>query len=133
MVGLPQQLPTFWLSLAAVLLLAKHLIADFFVQTEWMAVGKSQETGWVLPLSIHAGIHAFGTLIICLALAPAIFWFAAVDFVVHFLLDRAKGLLTRRAALTPNHSTFWWLLGTDQSLHGLTNFIFALWIAAAHG
>ena len=132
MFGLPQQLPTVWLSLAVILLLAKHLVADFFVQTHWMAEGKGQERNWLLPLSVHVGIHALGTLIVCLACAPAVYWFAAVEFVVHFILDRAKGVLTRRLSATPSQSQFWWLLGIDQSLHTLTNFIFALWIAAAH-
>jgi hypothetical protein len=57
----------------------------------------------------------------------------AVDFIVHFLLDRTKGLLTRRWSATPSEPIFWWSMGIDQSLHGLTHFIFALWIAAAHG
>ena len=87
----------YWLSLSVIAFLAKHLITDFFLQTSWMALGKTQTTGWVLPLSVHAGIHAIGTLLICLALAPALSWFAAADFIVHFLLDRAEGLRRRGA------------------------------------
>jgi hypothetical protein len=131
MAGLPSQLPTFWLCLAVLLFLAKHLIADFLVQTGWMAVGKEGATGWLLPLAVHAAIHAFGTLIICLALARALFWFSGVDFIVHSLLDRTKGLLRRRYAATPGPSVFWRLLGVDQTLHGLTRFIFALRLGAA--
>ncbi len=133
MSGLPQQLPTFWLSLAVILFLAKHVIADFLVQSNWMAEGKSRETQWVLPLSVHSGIHAFGTLAICLALTPALSWLAIVDFIVHFMLDRAKSLLARHVSATPGQSIFWLLFGLDQSLHQLTHFIFALLIAAAHG
>jgi hypothetical protein len=133
MCGLPQLLPTFWLSLAVVLFLAKHLIADFLFQSDWMVEGKSRETRWVLPLATHSAIHAMGTLVICLALTPALFWLAVVDFVVHFLLDRSKSLLTRRASAAPDQSIFWLLLGVDQSLHQLTHFTFALLIAAGHG
>ncbi len=132
MAGLPAQLPTSWLSLAVLLFLCKHLIADFFVQTSWMALGKEAEAGWLPPLAVHAAIHALGTLIICLMIAPALFWFSGVDFIVHSFLDRAKGLLRRRYEATPSQSIFWWLLGVDQTLHGLTHFIFALWLAAAH-
>jgi len=133
MFGLPQQLSTVSISLAVLAFLAKHLLADFFLQTNWMALGKTTRTKWVLPLSVHAGIHALGTLAICLAMAPALSWFAAADLVVHFLLDRAKAVLARRWSATPEKSVFWWLLGIDQTLHGLTHFVFALWIAAAHG
>ncbi|MCW2318313.1 hypothetical protein M2322_003882 [Rhodoblastus acidophilus] len=133
MVGLPQQLSTVWLIVSVVAFLAKHLITDFFLQTKWMALGKTRTVGWVLPLSVHTGVHAAGTLAICLALAPALSWFAVVDFFVHFLLDRVKAVLARRWSATPDQQIFWWLLGTDQTLHALTHFIFALWIAAARG
>ena len=33
-----------------VLLTVKHIIADFVLQTAWMAHGKDQKTGWALPL-----------------------------------------------------------------------------------
>jgi hypothetical protein len=132
MFGLPLQLPTLWLCAAVILFLIKHLIADFFVQTQWMVVGKGKESGWMGPLTAHSAIHAFGTLAICLVLAPALFWLAAVDFIVHFGLDRMKEVFARRASVTPSEPMFWRLLGIDQSLHGLTHFIFVLYIAAAH-
>ena len=131
-IELPAQLPTLWLSAAVILFLIKHLVADFFVQTQWMVVGKGKVSGWLWPLTAHSAIHAFGTLVICLALAPALSWLAAVDFVVHFGLDRWKEVFARRASVTPREPMFWRLLGTDQCLHGLTHFIFALYIAAAH-
>jgi Protein of unknown function (DUF3307) len=132
MFGLPLQLPTLWLCAAVVLFFIKHLVADFFVQTQWMVVGKGKASGWIAPLTAHSAIHAGGTLAICLVLAPALSWLAAVDFIVHFWLDRWKELFVRRASFTPSQPMFWRLLGIDQTLHGLTHFIFALFIAAAH-
>jgi hypothetical protein len=132
MFGLPLQLPTLWLCAAVILFLIKHLIADFFVQTQWMVVGKGKASGWLWPLTAHSAIHAAGTLAICLVLAPALSWLAAIDFVVHFGLDRFKEVFARRASVTPSDPMFWRLLGIDQCLHGLTHFIFALCIAAAH-
>lgn len=128
----PAQLSTTWLCVAVVLFTVKHLVADFFLQTSWIALGKERAEGWILPLTIHAAIHATGTLMICLALAPALTWFAAADFVVHAALDRGKGLLARRFSATPSTPVFWWLLGIDQSLHALTHFIFAVSLTAAH-
>jgi hypothetical protein len=132
MFGIPLQIPTLWLGAAMILFLVKHLIADFFFQTQWMIAAKGRSSNWILPLAAHSAIHALGTLAICLLLAPALFWFGAVDMVVHFSLDRGKEYWVRRAAVTPREPLFWRLLGIDQSLHGLTHFIFALGIAAAH-
>ena len=35
------------------LLTFKHIIADFVLQTAWMAHGKDQKHGWALPLLVH--------------------------------------------------------------------------------
>ncbi len=39
------------------LLTAKHIVADFMLQTSWMAIGKDQKTGWALPLLAHCLVH----------------------------------------------------------------------------
>jgi hypothetical protein len=129
---LPEQLPTAWLCVAMLLFIVKHLVADFFLQTSWMALGKERVEDWLKPLTAHAAIHAIGTLLLCLALAPALIWLAGIDFVVHCAIDRGKGLLGRRFSATPDKTVFWWLLGIDQSLHALTHFLFALALTAAH-
>lgn len=104
--------------------LAKHLVCDYFLQTVWMVRGKERRAGWLAPLAAHAGIHAAGTLLIVLAIAPALWWLAAVDFLLHALVDRAKAILTR--GTDPGRPLFWWLFGTDQALHQLTHFGFVL-------
>ncbi|MBB4197874.1 hypothetical protein GGD83_001666 [Rhodoblastus sphagnicola] len=114
------------------LFIVKHLVADFYLQSSWMALGKERVEGWRAPLAAHAAIHALGTLLLCVALAPALFWLAALDFVVHAAVDRGKGVLARRASATPSTAVYWRLLGLDQSLHALTHFVFALALTAAH-
>lgn len=55
------------LILLAILLIAfqiKHLIADYYLQFEYMYKNKGQVTGWFGPLKDHATIHAAGTGII---------------------------------------------------------------------
>ena len=113
----------------------KHLFADFFLQNEYM-LGKFRQSGWVKPLAAHCGVHAAMTLAICLAFRPELAWLAAVDFVVHFTMDRIKAspfMLGRYKALsareivsaTPeerrHNKYFWWSLGFDQYVHQLTN------------
>ena len=120
-------------ALAAVYLafVVKQLLADYFLQTIWMVTGKGAERGWVVPLAAHAGIHAAGTLLIVLAVRPSFWWLAAVDFVVHFAIDRGKALAVRRLGYAMTDSGFWWAIGTDQALHQVTHFAFVLLLLVA--
>ena len=132
MFGIPLQIPTLWLGAAMILFLCEAPDRRFFLSD---AVDDRRE-GTFFQLDIAASrpfrnscARNLGHLSVacsCLVLA----W--AVDMVVHFLLDRGKEYWVRRASVTPREPLFWRLLGIDQSLHGLTHFIFALGIAAAH-
>ncbi|HXT09631.1 MAG TPA: DUF3307 domain-containing protein [Roseiarcus sp.] len=130
--GVPNVISTTWIIAALVIFLAKHLVADFFLQTAWMANGKEQPTGWFAPLLAHVLVHTAATALIFAILAPAYIWMAAVDFVVHFAIDRAKGLLNRAFDTGPTKTGFWWLIGIDQTLHHLTHLGFAVLIAVMH-
>ena len=111
-------------------LTAKHIVADFFLQNTWMALGKDQKTGWALPLLAHCLIHLAVAMALILIIAPR-FWFVAViDFVIHLLVDRAKGLCVSSFNVTPEHQWFWWLIGIDQALHHLTGFGLSIFMAA---
>ncbi len=99
----------------------KHYVADFVLQTNWMARGKEQMTGWFAPLVVHAGCHALIALILTLALSPKLWWLSLVDFGVHFLIDRGKTAMSHWGQWRIDQPAFWWLLGFDQLLHQLTN------------
>lgn len=114
----------FWL-LAGLTL--KHFLADFVLQTRWMATGKESATGWILPLGCHAGLHGLGTSLIALAFVPQAWWLGLVDFAIHAVIDRAKAMTSRHFGLEPNQSGYWWLFGFDQFLHQMTNL--GLWAA----
>jgi hypothetical protein len=113
--------PVWAMLLVAVLVATKHYIADFLLQTNWMARGKECRSGWLLPLTSHVLCHAGLTLVIALGIAPRLWWLALVDFGVHFGIDRGKALLGQLGRWTPADEKFWWLLGFDQYLHQLTN------------
>jgi len=127
----PDKISTAWFLAALVVFLFKHLFADFILQTSWMANGKEREQGWIVPLTVHAGIHAATTALIFYAWLPVYFWMAGVDFAVHFVIDRAKGETGRALKVDNTQSVYWWIFGVDQTLHHLTHLGFALLIAVA--
>lgn len=118
-------------SLAAwfVALAFKHVVADFFLQTAWIAE-KDRAVGWALPLLTHCLIHGVLTTLIVVAVVPR-FWFVGLlDFAIHLAIDRAKGFLVARFAIGLGDRWFWWLIGIDQALHHLTGFALAALLAA---
>ncbi|HEY9787157.1 MAG TPA: DUF3307 domain-containing protein, partial [Candidatus Obscuribacterales bacterium] len=67
----------------------KHYLADYVLQNQYM-LGKFRREGWLAPLTAHCLVHAVMTLAICLCVNPSLAWLAALDFVLHFTMDRIK-------------------------------------------
>lgn len=111
------------------LLSAKHVLADFYWQPEWMVVGKERATQWAPPLLAHCLIHGCATTLLLVVLEPQLWFLGTVDAVIHLLIDRCKGIVTTRFRLTPNDRPFWAVLGIDQTCHHLTSFVLAIVIA----
>jgi E3 ubiquitin-protein ligase DOA10 len=114
------------------LLTAKHIIADFMLQNSWMAIGKDQKKGWALPLLAHCLVHLATALLLIVVVSPR-FWFVAfIDFFIHILVDRAKGICASSFGVTleSGHPWFWTLIGVDQALHHLTGFGLSIFMAA---
>jgi len=95
------------LTLAAVaVLMFKHTVADFYLQTPYQYLNKGTygHPGGFL----HAGIHAALTPFVYLVLVPSslllVLGITLTEFAVHYHGDWL----------------FWYALGTDQLLHGLT-------------
>ncbi len=107
--------------IASALLLAKHFVADFPLQTANMLANKGTygHMGGITHAAIHAGLSVpilmlfTGKLGLILALAVA-------EFIVHYHIDWGKETLTKRLRLTPVDRTFWALIGLDQLAHHLT-------------
>ncbi len=113
-------------ALLGVAFIIKHVLADFALQTPWMAERKEAASGWALPLAAHCACHMTVTVLIVLVAVPSLWWLAVVDFVVHATIDRGKGLAVRHAGFAPTQDKGWWLiLATDQALHQLTHLGFA--------
>ena len=118
----------------ALLILAfavKQLGADFLLQSNWMAQGKDRTSDWMAPLCAHTGLHGLGTLLITLAVKPALWWLALADFAIHTGIDRGKALIGQRTHFPATDARFWWLIGVDQFLHQVTHIGLAVVLAVA--
>lgn len=111
------------LLLAAVaVLMFKHMVADFYLQTPYQYLNKGTygHPGGL----IHSGIHVTLTPLVYLVLAPGSLLLAAAiaagEFAVHYHTDWAKEQITHRNGWTAQDPPFWNALGTDQLVHGLT-------------
>lgn len=110
----------------------KHMLADFYWQTGWMAANKGRY-GHSAGLA-HSGIHIAASLPILVFMGlglPAIVGFLVGEFVFHYHVDWAKDRLIRRAGLATSSSGFWNLTGLDQFLHQVTYLVIVGLVALA--
>ncbi len=88
-----------------------HLIADFFLQSNWMALGKSKSA---LPLLAHVGMYylvfVIGTMSIQYALINA-----GIHLIVDFITSRVNSKLY---AFDDKH-WFFCGIGVDQFIHSV--------------
>jgi hypothetical protein len=103
--------------------LIAHLVADWMLQTDWMARHKTSlrhPAAWT-----HAAIHAA-----CLAIALG--WVAGLVLgLVHILIDTRVPVdfwMRRVKRCPPGSQAEWIALGLDQTLHILS---IAAWLAFA--
>jgi hypothetical protein len=111
------------LALAAVaVLMLKHAAADFYLQRPYQFLNKGTygHPGGI----IHSAIHVALTPLVYLVLAPGSLLLAAAialgEFITHYHVDWLKERLTRRNGWTVHNRGFWYALGTDQLLHGIS-------------
>lgn len=102
------------------LLLVKHFVCDFVLQTPWQI---AQKGIYGAPGGlVHSGIHIAGTLLALLAVMPPLSTIATVlvvEFLVHYHIDWSKEQTVRRLNWRVG-ARFWNAIGFDQLLHSLT-------------
>ena len=121
-----------WTFILLIVYQVKHFVADFPLQREYMLGKVRPGLDFVLPLTMHCGVHAAGTLIIVMVCNPSLWWLAPLDFIIHFLADRLKSgprYLGRFNDLSK--AGFWNVLGLDQMVHHLTH-IYFIWVIVHH-
>jgi Protein of unknown function (DUF3307) len=111
------------IALAAVaVLMCKHAVADFYLQSAYQYLNKGT---YGHPGGIeHSAIHVALTPLVYLVIAPASLLLALIiaisEFLLHYHIDWLKEQVTHRNGWTAKDRGFWYALGTDQLLHGLT-------------
>lgn len=102
-------------------LLAKHLVADFFLQTARMVPEKGVygKPGGLYHVAIHGGL-SLGVMLFTPLSVLAIIGVILAEMVVHYHIDWAKEQINRALDLRPSDHRFWMLFGFDQFLHHLT-------------
>lgn len=112
----------------------KQFVCDFVLQTDWMALnkGKPGAEGYKALFS-HTLYHGVATTIIALIFAPNLWWLGPLDFIVHSVVDRLKGLWTYKKGLSYDSRWFWWSFGLDQEAHNYTHLAYILVIVIFSG
>jgi hypothetical protein len=92
--------------------MAWHYVADFLLQTDWMAVNKSKR--WD-ALTVHVLIYS---LVFTLLYG----WlFGIITFVTHFITDAITSRISRRLYYPVFHRHwFFAMIGLDQLIHMFT-------------
>lgn len=106
-------------------LIVKHFVADFPLQTMTMVLNKGTY-GDIRGID-HSAVHGMLTMFVVFPFLPwnelTLHWavvLGLLDAAVHYHVDWAKMQINRRYNLTPQDNRFWILLGLDQLAHYLT-------------
>lgn len=99
----------------------KHFVADYVLQPAWILRGKGNFR--LIGGYVHAGGHAVGTVPALMLAGAGLARVAALvlaEFVVHYLIDYGKALLSRRCDGDATTRVYWAMHGADQLMHQLT-------------
>ena len=110
-------------------LLAKHAVADFFLQTPliYSQKGIYGAPGGLLHAFIHILLTAPVFLLFPTGSAELAAALLAGEFFVHYHIDWTKEQIVRHYGWKFADRQYWCALGLDQFLHGLT-YIAILWV-----
>lgn len=90
-----------------ILLVWTHWFADFFLQTDWMAVNKSKSNKALLA---HCAIYGA-------CLIPFGFTFALLNALIHFGVDYCTSRWTSKLFAKGDRHNFFVVIGLDQAIH----------------
>lgn len=108
-------------------LLIKHIVADYYVQANFMFKDKHKYGSW--GGVSHALVHGLGT---GLALTPfvsiaVVNFMIIIDAMLHYHIDYVKSNYSIRYPSSPSEQKYWVVHGTDQLMHVLT-YVLIAWL-----
>lgn len=103
-------------------LLLIHWVADFILQSRWMATNKSSSNS---ILAAHVFVYSIPFFVFGSAL------FVVLNFVLHFMVDWVSSRLTSKLWEKKNIHGFFAVVGLDQVLHLTCLFSTYIWIFGA--
>lgn len=92
------------------LIMLVHFIADFILQSDWMAKNKSKSNKALL---IHIAVYTLALMVFGIK-------FAIINGVIHMLIDYFTSRMTSRLWQQQKSHEFFVVIGLDQYLHFLT-------------
>jgi len=100
-------------------ILFTHFVADFVLQSHWMASNKSSSN---IPLLAHIGVYSLTLTIACLLLFDwqAALLFGLINGVMHFITDYFTSRLTSKLWKAERVHDFFVVIGLDQFIHSAT-------------
>lgn len=105
----------FHTQLLVALVLVSHFLADFVLQTRWMAENKSKSDRALLIHIIEYGLVT--TLVLVpFGVSPL---FVAMNTSMHLGVDAITSRLSSHYHQQKRTKAFWVTIGADQTLHGL--------------
>ena len=101
-----------------IILLSIHFVADFLLQSDWMAMNKSKS---LIPLTTHVAIYTGAFLVFGIWYFPLVdvLLFCGITFVAHLLTDLYGSKLTSSLFKQKRHRAFFNVIGFDQLLHAI--------------
>lgn len=104
------------------LLLTRHLIGDFFLQSRWMAENKSRDN---VALSLHVLLYSLvimpmpfvSPLYLYARSDDAVGWWWLFNIAAHLLIDFVTSRISSSFYRRNKMREFWWTIGVDQYLH----------------
>lgn len=98
-----------------------HFVADFCLQTSWMANNKSSNN---VALLWHVVVYSFclflGILVINTFIVIDISRFVLLNMVLHFITDYATSRFNKILLSKKNYRGFFAMIGFDQLVHTIT-------------
>jgi len=96
-----------------------HFIADFVLQSQWMALNKCKND---LALSLHVLVYTFGLgvggfILITGALTESFFAWIFINGILHLIVDYITSKITSILWKLENKHWFFTVIGLDQFIH----------------